>query len=170
MKKLYLTHWEKRRQFDWSWQAVRYRYRSCSECKDEFRTLLGNASELWRAGGADEELTFKLERCIYVFFMSGLSVFDSFAFCLYFLGHAIQPGGFPNVANPRKITRMATAKAFGSAFPQSPLTGLLGSMPQDARFDTIDTVRNLLAHRISGRRSVRESATTHEDGTQTQWA
>jgi len=27
---------EKKRQFDWSWQAVRYRYRSCAECQDEF--------------------------------------------------------------------------------------------------------------------------------------
>jgi hypothetical protein len=35
---------EKRRRFDWSWQAVRYRYRSCAECSEEFRTLLDNAS------------------------------------------------------------------------------------------------------------------------------
>ena len=92
---------EKRRNFDWSWQAVRYRYRSCAECQDEFRALLTNASEEWRAGLLDEELTHKLERCIYLFFMSAQSVFDSFAYCLYFLGHAIQPGAFPAVANPR---------------------------------------------------------------------
>jgi hypothetical protein len=29
---------EKRRHFEWSWQAVRYRYRSCAECNDEFKT------------------------------------------------------------------------------------------------------------------------------------
>jgi hypothetical protein len=75
---------EKRRHFEWSWQAVRYRYRSCAECRDEFKALLANTSEAWRAGWGDEELTYKLERCIYMFFMSGLSVFDSFAFCLYF--------------------------------------------------------------------------------------
>src|SRR5271155_2241903 len=100
----------KRLQFELSWQAVRYRYRSCAEFNDEFKALLANASEAWRAGLDDEELTYKLERCIYMFFMSGLSVFDSFAFCLYFLGHAMEPGAFPDVANPRNITRKATAK------------------------------------------------------------
>ncbi len=78
--------------------------------------LLANASETWRAGWPDEELTYRLERCIYMFFMSGLSVFDSFALSLYFLGHAIQPGDFPSVAKPRNITRSATAKAYGAAF------------------------------------------------------
>jgi hypothetical protein len=77
---------EKRRHFDWSWQAVRYRYRSCAECQDEFLALLANASETWRDGWHDEELAYKLERCIYLFFMGALSIFDSFAFCLYFLG------------------------------------------------------------------------------------
>src|SRR5216684_6960491 len=28
---------EKRRHFDSSWQAVRYRYRSCAECSEEFQ-------------------------------------------------------------------------------------------------------------------------------------
>ena len=76
---------EKRRHFDLSWQAVRYRYRSCCEWNEEFRTLLDNPSEEWQAGWGDEELTYRLERCIYIFFMGALSVFDSFALCLYFL-------------------------------------------------------------------------------------
>jgi len=60
-------------------QAVRYRYRLCTECSEEFKALLANPSETWQAGWGDEELMYKLERCIYVFFMSGLSVFESFA-------------------------------------------------------------------------------------------
>src|ERR1039458_4314066 len=109
---------EKKRHFDWSWQAVRYRYRSCSECQDEFKALLDNPSgEAWRAGFTDEEVTYRLERCIYMFFMSGLSIFDSFAFCLYFLGHAVRPDDFKDIANPRNIFRKATVKAFGTAFP-----------------------------------------------------
>ena len=73
---------EKRRHFDLSWQAVRYRYRSCVECSEDFKALLANPSEMWQAGWGDEEMTYKLERCIYIFFMSALSVFDSFALCL----------------------------------------------------------------------------------------
>jgi len=158
---------EKRRHFDWSWQAVRYRYRSCAECNDEFKVLLANPSEAWQAGWGDEELSYKLERCIYMFFVSGLSVFDSFAFCLYFVGHAMQPGDFPLIANPRKITRITTSKAFSAAFPQAAVTGLLVALPGDARFSIIDMVRNLVGHRITGRRSVRESSATHADGTHT---
>jgi hypothetical protein len=148
---------------------VRYRYRSCAECQDEFKALLANASEAWRAGLGDEEFTYKLERCIYMFFMSGLSVFDSFAFCLYFLGNAMQPRAFPDIANPRSITRRATSRAYSAAFPQAKITALLAGLPDDAGFSTIDAVRNLVGHRISGRRSIRASSTTHADGTCTDW-
>src|SRR5581483_8116037 len=98
---------ERRRQFDWSWQAVRYRYRSSIECSEEFKALLANPSQSWQNGWGDEELLYKLERCIYVFFMGALSVFDSFAFSLYFYGNALQPGAFSKITNPRSITRSA---------------------------------------------------------------
>jgi hypothetical protein len=165
---------ERRRHFDWSWQAVRYRYRSCVECNDEFKALLANPSESWQNGWGDEELLYKLERCIYVFFTSALSIFDSFAFGLYFYGNASQPNGFPLISTPRKIDRKRTGATFQAAFPSASLTGLVVSLQSDptlttndARFVAIDTVRNLVGHRISGRRSVRASGTTHEDGTHT---
>lgn len=160
---------EKRRQFDWSWQAVRYRYRSCAECNDDFKSLLSNPSEMWTAGWDDEELTYKLERCIYQFFTSGVSIFDTFAFCLYFYGHALQPVTFPYVANPRVITRKATTKAFDTGFPTAAITGLLVRLSDEPGFAIIDTVRNLVGHRLSGRRSVSASSTIHRDGTHTQW-
>jgi hypothetical protein len=154
-----------RRHFEWSWRAVRYRYRGCTECEVEFRALIANADEGWRAGLRDEELTYKLERCIYTFFMSALSIFDSFAFCLYFLGHAVRPVSFPGAAKPRAITRIATTKAYRAAFPQATVTRLLAALASDAAFRTIEDVRNLVGPRISGRRSVRVSDTTHADGT-----
>jgi hypothetical protein len=83
------------------------------------RALLANPSEMWQAGWGDEELTYKLERCIYTFFRNGLSVFDNFAYALYFLGYAIQPATFPDVAKLRNITRKATRKAFDVAFPRN---------------------------------------------------
>lgn len=159
---------EKKRHFDWSWQAVRYRYRTCAECNDEFIGLLGNASELWRAGWGDEELMYELERCIYLFLMSGLSVFDSFAFCLYFLGNAMRPTLFPAVANPRTITRGITSTALSAAFPDAEVTKLLAGLPRDPAFNKISEIRNLLAHRISGRRSIRASSTIHPDGVLTE--
>jgi len=147
--------------------VVGYRYRSCVDCSAEFKALLDNPSQAWQSGWGDEELTYKLERCIYVFFVSALSVFDSFALCLYFLGNAIQASAFPDVATPRKITRSTTQKAMSLAFPSEAITGLLGGLSQDTRFATLEAIRNLLAHRLSGRRSVRSSGTLQEDGSYT---
>jgi hypothetical protein len=157
---------EKRRQFDWSWQAVRYRYRSCAECQDEFKSLFGNASEAWRAGLGDEELTFKLERCIYMFFMSGLSVFDSLSFCLYFLGNAVACC-FSRRGQSAQHHPQADIQGFQRSIPASGNNGTPCESAANVAFSTIDEVRNLLAHRISGRRSVRSSGTLHADGTHT---
>ncbi|MBI3698708.1 MAG: hypothetical protein HY238_28195 [Acidobacteria bacterium] len=159
---------ERRRHFDWSWQAVRYRYRLCAECNDEFKSLLANAGEDWLAGWGDEELTYKLERCIYyTFFLSGLSIFESFGFSLYFLGSALRPSDFPNVSKPKRITLEATSKALTTAFPQAAITHRLADLLQKPEFAEIDEFRNVLAHRVSGRRSVRAFGTTHPDGTTT---
>ena len=160
---------EKRTQFSWSWQAVRYRYRICSECNDEFKALLANASESWRMGVGDEELTYNIERSTYIFFMSALSVFDSFSFCLYFLGNAIRPAAFPEVANPRNITRDITSKALNAAFGEASITALLAELRTDPGFAAIYEVRNLLGHRLSGRRSVRTSSTVGQGLIETNW-
>ncbi len=154
---------ERRRHFDWSRQAVSYRYRSCAECNDEFKALLNNKSAMWRAGSGDEELTYKLERCIYVFFMSALSVFESFGFCVYFLGGALRPETFPHINTPQKVTLATTSKAFTAAFPNAAITGTLAALLQKPEFTTIVEIRNLLAHRLSGRLSVLEwgDGTTH---------
>ncbi|HLW76596.1 MAG TPA: hypothetical protein VKS01_06410, partial [Bryobacteraceae bacterium] len=146
---------ERRKHSDWAWQAVRYRFRICAECNDEFKALLINPSEMWQAGWGDEELTYKLERCIYTFFMSGLSMFESFAYCLYFVGHTQHPGKFPDVAKPRNITLKGTTKAFAAEFPNAPITVILTAIAAGAKFSNIDWVRNVLAHRLIGRRSIR---------------
>jgi hypothetical protein len=79
----------------------------------------------------------------------------------------VQPAAFPNIANPRSITLSATARAFAGAFPQARVTRLLQELSNNAGFSTIDTVRNLVGHRLSGRRSVRGWGTIHEDGSHT---
>jgi hypothetical protein len=156
----------RRGHFERAWQAVRYRYRLCAECNDEFKELLANASDLWRAWSAEDQ-NYKVERCIYVFFISGLSAFESFGFCMYFLGHALRPKNFPHVHKPRNITLGATSKAFTATFPQAAITRHLSELQQRLEYTTIDGVRNILAHRLSGRRSIRSWGTTHPDGTYT---
>ncbi len=158
---------KKRQQFDRSYQAVRYRYRLSYDSCAEFKELLSNPSESWKAGWGDEELNYKLERCIYLFFMSSLSVFESLVFCLYFFGHAINPREFPHVNSPRKICLTVTSKAFLAAFPQAEISQYLSEMPQKPEYVEIETHRNILAHRLSGRRSVKLIGIIHPDGTDT---
>jgi hypothetical protein len=63
--------------------------------------LLVNASNLWREwSAADGEQNYKLEKTLYQFFMSSLSVFESLGFCLYFVGHRVCPQHFRLVTTP----------------------------------------------------------------------
>jgi hypothetical protein len=147
---------------------VRYRYRICAESADEFKALLADASDEWREGfGGDEGLVYRLERCIYVFFMSALSVFESFGFCLYFLGSAVEESGFPYFNKPKKITLAVTSAAFAKTFPHTKIASQLAGLLHARDFTSIDALRNILAHRVSGRRSVRVSSTAHFDGNTT---
>lgn len=113
----------------------------------------------------DEELTYRLERCIYLFFISALSVFESFGFCVYFLGSALEDTNFPYFSNPKKITLAVTSTAFTKSFPDTEITSQLAELLQAPEYTNIDALRNILAHRVSGRRSVRGQSSTNADGT-----
>src|SRR4029077_15361279 len=63
-----------------------------------------------------------------------------------------------------KITLQTTAKAFTVAFPTAAITTGLTDLLPKSEFRRIDEIRNLLAHRVSGRRSIRGGS----DGT-AQW-
>lgn len=172
----------KRQHFERAWFGVLYRYRACADCNEDFKTfldkeaehiedsksLLDNESALRREWLLDEEQNFMLENCLFNFFMSGLSVFESLGFCLYFLGSAIRPDCFQHIANSRKITVDETASAFREAFPEATITHLLGELSQDFEFNILSDLRNILAHRLSGRRNVRSHSTIHPDGNYTE--
>jgi hypothetical protein len=156
----------RRQSADSAWQAVRYRYRLCSESNNEFQTLRPESGKTRQPG----ELHYKLERCIYTFFMAGLSVFESFAFCLYFLGEGLCPAHFPHVANPKRITLTATHKAFAIAYPSAPITAELTSLESRLEFATVDAIRNVLAHRLAGMPASSASYSRKADGTLiTEW-
>lgn len=156
--------------FQGAWLAVHYRYRACSELNEAFKTLFSNAmaSDLWREWSEGEEHHYQLEQCIYHFFMNALSVFESLAFCLYFVGGMISKKHFTQIKNPRNITLKATISAFEDAFPQLSLTGHLRELSEDTDFGKVDEIRNILAHRLIGRRNVRSYGTTDSNGKYTQ--
>ena len=146
-------------------QAVGFRYRTCAEGTAEFSRLLSNAPDIWRVCNSDPDHAYKLERVLFEFFMNALSVFESLSFCLYFVGHAIQPHHFQLVADPKKITLEKAAKAFKTGFPAASVSALLFILPQESEFKRIDGLRNILAHRLCGMRSMRGQSTRHANGT-----
>lgn len=152
--------------FQRAWLAVRYRHRACSEQNEAFKIILTNAmaSDLWREWSEGEQHHYELEQCLYSFFMNALSVFESFGFCLYYVGSTIAPRNFPNVSNPKNITLKATGTAFDAAFPHASIAARLMELPQDPDLIRIDAIRNILAHRLIGRRNIRSSGATHLDG------
>jgi len=158
---------QRQHQFMRSWVAVRFRYRACCEANEEFKSLFANATELWREWNSDEEHSYKMERCLYTFFTNGLSVFESFGFCLYFVGNAIRPEGFVHVEQPKKITLRTTSDAFCAAFPNTAISERLARLQNDSEFCKLDSIRNIFAHRISGMRSVRSYSVLELDGTAT---
>jgi len=159
---------QRQQHFERAWLAVRYRYRASSEQNEAFKALIENNTDLCREWVADEEQNYKQEQCLYHFFMNCLSVFDSLAFCLYFIGAMIDPKHFSHVSEPKNITLKTTINAFASAFPNAPITNHLRKLSEDQEFKRIGTIRNILAHRLTGRRNVHSSGTTHADGTYTQ--
>lgn len=160
---------QKRVHFQRAWLAVRYRHRACSDQNETFKILFTNAmdNELWREWSEGEEHNYELEQSVYTFFMNALSVFESLGFCLYFVGATIAPKNFPNVRNTKLISLKATRTAFNAAFPHATMTAHLMELSKDPDFIRIDVIRNILAHRLSGRRNVRSYGATHPDGTYT---
>jgi|SRR3990172_4008409 len=156
--------------FQGAWRAVCYRHRACSEQNEAFKILFANAmdSELFREWSEDEEHHYKLGQCLYNFFMNALSVFESLGFCLYFVGAMIDSNNFTDVSNPKHIKLNTTRTAFEAAFPRASMTTHLIELSKNPDFIRIDTIRNILAHRLIGRRNIRSSGTTHLDGTRTE--
>ena len=136
-----------------AWRAVCYRYRFCVECNDEFKRLIQKrAAQLAddaspRSRGAD---MYELERCIFSFFVSSVSIFDSLGFCLYFVGAIIRSSSFPLTLHPRKINLSETAKALSAAFPKQTITNLLSKLSKDKRFTELKAIRDILTHRLTG--------------------
>jgi len=161
---------QRRLHFQGAWLAACYRYRACADQNAVFNAVFDQAlsSDLWREWSVGEDHNYELEQCLYGFFMNALSVLESFGFCLYFVGAAIDVQNFPKIHTPRGITLKTTHAAFEAAFPNSLVTANLAAMTKDPAFTRIDTIRNLLAHRLTGRRNIRSFGTTHSDGTHTE--
>jgi hypothetical protein len=94
---------------------------------------------------------YREERDLFGFFVSGLSVLDSFSFLMYFAGAQLRPTVF-RTERPGQlgsITIASTAEAYGKAFPNDPFTSSLIGLKDDPKLKEWRNVRNVLAHRAA---------------------
>ena len=154
---------ERQQHFSFSYLAVQYRYRTCWECNEDFKGIIANAGELWKEWASDEEQNYRVETCLFRFYTSALSVFDTFGFCLYFVGNGVDGTHFAGVSEPRNITLNATNNEFRSAFPNTDLSNQLSGLMADPKFKEISSIRNIVAHRLTGRRTIQTIGTRREE-------
>ena len=154
---------EQQHHFSMAWLAVQYRYRTCWESNEDYRAIIANAGELWKEWASDEEQNYLVETCLFRFYTSALSVFDSFGFCLYFVGNGVDGTHFVSVSEPRKITLNATKNEYSSAFPNTGLSYQLSGLLTDPKFKEISAIRNIVAHRLTGRRTIRTCGGKREE-------
>ncbi len=131
-----------------SWQAVRFRYRAAIESANDLKTLL-LSGDLPTMLTIDERV-YQVERRIATFFASGLSVFDSLAYCLYFFGKEFAPQEFPLVSTPYKIDLKSTQTSYCNAFAAKTITAELVALTTKPDYLELQRTRNVLLHRLAG--------------------
>jgi hypothetical protein len=101
------------------WSAIGYRFYACAEYDESFgRSFLrhgGSPSSLERHGQ---------ERDLYGFFVTGLSVIESFCYGLYSIAAMLRSDRFPITTNENKknVEPNMVAAKFASVYPQEPVT------------------------------------------------
>ena len=134
--------------FSDAWLAVAYRFFACTEHDASFR------SSIERAGSNPPRLEHYIqERELYGFFVTGLTVIESFYYGCYVIASMINGDGFP-MDNPRSIQVSSTADKFVKNFAQKPITRELDSLRNNDAFKRWSLIRNVLAHRVNPARQV----------------
>ncbi len=144
-----------------SWNGVCYRFRACTDHSHMFTEAI--------TAQQDSESRYIQERELFSFFVSGLSVIESFCFALFALGRMLQPLDFPLLSDEdeRKVKPCETSKKYQELFPNDEISQELARLvgvsisSKDKSCKGADTqytewlnVRNILAHRASTTRLI----------------
>lgn len=126
------------------WIALTHRFRACAEYDESF------AEFFERYGGSPQALErHAQERDLYGFFVSGLSVIESFTYGLFAIASMLRSDRFPIQTDDekRRINPQMVRDKFASVFPGEPVTEELSALMADHTFGEWKDYRNMLAHR-----------------------
>lgn len=126
------------------WNALAYRFSYTADNDDEFREALKNNDR------------YLQERGLFGFFVSGLSVVESFSYALYFIGSILDAARFPisTEEDLRNVNPGRTANRFQAAFPGSDISDVVSNVVKSNSFTEWKLVRNILAHRSTPGRHI----------------
>jgi hypothetical protein len=136
-----------------AWNAVAYRFRAVADHDEAFVLALFPDTH---------ENRYKQEKELFGFFVSGLSVLESFSYGLYFLASLVASQHFP-IQKRQEITLKVTGQCFDRAFPKKPITLCLHSLLNEVTYLEWKRIRNTLAHRCAPGRNIPFGGSSSQD-------
>jgi hypothetical protein len=150
-----VTPWHGSAEF-WSdfaggWLALAYRWRACFDANDAFVASVREHGETPTEGAR-----YQQERLLYEFFISGLSVFESYAYALHAICSVLDASSFPltSDAHRRAVSPAKLGSRLKASYPKEKLTITLGSVLDSAEYQRWSSLRNVLAHRVQPGRTI----------------
>jgi hypothetical protein len=140
------THQAEYREFAAGWSAVAHRYFACCESDRAF------TKSIERGGPAPAPPERYLqEHALYVFFASGLSTIESFAYAMHAIGWMLDPPRFDmsSEGQKRNVKPLSTCERFEAAFPNEALPAALREVIGSDEYDEWSGIRNALSHRAA---------------------
>ncbi len=129
------------------WNALIMRFRAADEYSMSAIEWLTT-----QPGSPANQVRFTQERDLFGFFAQAVSAVESCCFATYHIGRLARPTHFG--LPPESVTARASAVAFSSAFPSTPLDVALASLTASAEWKRMRDIRNMLIHRESPGRTV----------------
>jgi hypothetical protein len=146
----YLNSWH---QFAGGWNAVAYRFLSCTEYNVDF-----TSSIIKHGNSPSQPERYNQEKLLYNFFVTGLSIIESLGYALYAIGSIIDKNNFP--ISSKKDLKNIWIESTISKFKKSNLLKnisialILEELTKSKDYKDWKDIRNILAHRSAPGRNI----------------
>jgi len=147
MAKIKDSHLDIWREFAGGWNSIVYRYLTCYQCNKQFTFCVSKYG-----GSPKQPIRYFQERELFIFYLSGISVIESFCYSFYAINSIYDSIIFPIDTDEQK--RNINIKSLLSNLERSKIkdeniTISIKNLSQDRNFFEWLKVRNILAHRES---------------------
>lgn len=134
-----------REQIRGGWNDVGFRFLAAARWDDEWRESLAD-----HGTAPPPEHRFRQETALFGFFVSSLSVLESFCYAAFASAALVRPDAFAEIRDPgqqRRITPTLTRDRLATQFPDAPLIARIAELLTSSDYQRIADIRNALVHR-----------------------